>query len=137
MTVVLCLTWARTIYAAEEILKVVSPKYLARIHTFPVHLAVQFGRGARPATFMAILNGVDITGNFIATENGMHALINPEDGLQIDVNKPLPHNINILRTTVEGLQPGQFIEQETLFFVECMHNLIRQLIATKKIMNQI
>jgi murein DD-endopeptidase MepM/ murein hydrolase activator NlpD len=48
----------------------------------------------------------------------MHALINPEDGLQIDVNKPLPHNVNILRTKVEGLQPGEYVEHETLFFVE-------------------
>ena len=118
ITVVLCLTWARTGYTSEEIYKVVSPTHLARLHTFPVHLAVKFGRGARPATFMAMLNGVDITGKFIETGNGMRALINPEDGLQIDVNKHVPQNINVLRTSVEGLQPGQYVEHETLFFVE-------------------
>jgi murein DD-endopeptidase MepM/ murein hydrolase activator NlpD len=118
MSVVLCLTWARTGYTSEEIFKVVSPTHLARLHTFPVHLTVKFGRGARPATFMAMLNGVDITGKFIETGNGMRALINPEDGLQIDVNKPLPYNINVLRTSVEGLQPGQYVDHETLFFVE-------------------
>ena len=117
MTVVLCLTWARTGYTSEEIFKVVSPTHL-RLHTFPVRLAVEFGRGARPATFMAMLNGVDITGKFIETGNGMRALINPEDGLRIDVNKPVPHDINVLRTSVKGLQPGQYADHETLFFVE-------------------
>jgi hypothetical protein len=118
MTVVLCLTWARTGYASEEIFKVVSPTYLARLHTLPVRLEVEFGRGARPATYMAMLNGVDITGKFIETGNGMRALINPEDGLLIEVNKSLPQNVNILLTKVEGLQPGQYVEHETLFFVE-------------------
>ena len=118
ITVVLCLTWARTGYTSEEIFKVVSPTQGARLSTFPVRLAVEFGQGVRPATFMAMLNGVDITGKFIEAENGMHALINPEDGLRIDVNKLVPQNENILRTKVEGLQPGQFVEHETLFFVE-------------------
>jgi len=118
MTVVLCLPWARTGYASEEIYKVVSPRHLARLHTFPVRLTVEFGLGARPATFMAMLNGVDITGKFIETGNGMRALINPEDGLRIDVNKHVPQNINVLRTKVEGLQPGQYVDHETLFFVE-------------------
>ena len=106
MSVVLCLPWARTGYTSEEIFTVVSPTHFARLNTFPVRLAVEFGRGARPATFMALLNGVDITGKFIVTENGMRALINPEDGLRIDVNKPVPQNENILRTSVQGLQPG-------------------------------
>ena len=118
MSVVLCLPWARTGYTSEEIFTVVSPTHFARLHTFPVRLAVEFGPGARPATFMAMLNGVDITGKFIETENGMRALINPEDGLRIDVNKPVPQNENVLRTSVEGLQPGQDAEHETLFFVE-------------------
>jgi len=118
ITVVLCLSWARTGYTSEEIFKVVSPSQLARLHTFPVHLAVEFGRGARPATFMAMLNGVDITEKLIETGNGIRALINPEDGLRIDVNKDVPRDINVLRTRVEGLQPGQYVEHETLFFVE-------------------
>jgi len=118
MTAVLCFTWARTGYASEEIFEVVSPPQLARLHTFPVHLAVEFGWGAKPATFEAILNGVDITGKFTETANGMRALVNPEDGLQVDVNKPVPRNINVLRTKVEGLQQGQYVNHETLFFVE-------------------
>jgi hypothetical protein len=118
MSVVLCLPWARTGYTSEEIFTVVSPTHFARLNTFPVRLAVEFGRGARPATFMALLNGVDITGKFIVTENGMRALINPEDGLRIDVNKPVPQNENILRTSVQGLQPEQDVEHETVFFVE-------------------
>ena len=118
MAVVLCLAWARTGYTSEEVFKVVSPTQVARLNTFPVSLAVEFGPEAKPATFMAMLNGVDITGKFIETENGMRALINPEDGLRIDVNKDVPRNENVLRTKVEGLQPGQYIEDETLFFVE-------------------
>ena len=118
MTLVLCLTWARTVNASEEVFKVVSPTQYSRLHTFPVRLAVEFSREARPDTFMAMLNGVDITGKLIETENGMRALINPEDGLRIEVNKRIPQNINVLRTRVEGLQPGQYVEHEILFFVE-------------------
>ena len=118
MTVILCLTWAQTGYADEEIYKVVSPERLARLHTFPVRLEVEFNQGAKPATFTAMLNGVDVTGKFIETGNGMRALINPEDGLRIDINKDVPRNINVLRTRVEGLQSGQYDDLETLFFVE-------------------
>jgi len=124
MTVVLCLIWTRTGYTSEEIFKVVSPTHLARLHTFPVRLRVEFSEGVRPATFMAMLNGDDITGKFIETGNGMRALINPEDGLRIDVNKLVPQNINVLRTRVEGSQRGQYVEHETLFFVEVDSSMV-------------
>jgi len=101
-----------------EICKVISPDRFEKLHTFPVNVVVEFSQGARPDTFRALLNGTDITNKFEEIENGMRALVGPEDGLRIKVGTDPKQKINILRTSVRGLRPEQSVDFETFFFVE-------------------
>ena len=98
--------------------KVISPKRFQKLHFFPVNIVVQFGQEARPGTFMALLNGIDITARFKEIEKGVSALVGPEDGLRIEVKADPHKEMNVLRTTVKGLKPEQHVDFDTFFFVE-------------------
>ena len=117
MSIAICVILARTGYSVE-ICKVISPSRFSKLHSFPVNVVVQFGRAARSGTFRASLNGIDITSKFQKIENGMRALIGPEDGLKIDVKTNPQQKINVLRTSVKGLKPEQDADFDTFFFIE-------------------
>ena len=117
MTIALCITSARTGYSVD-ICRIISPKRFDKLHSFPVNVVVQFSREARPDTFRASLNGIDITGKFKGIENGVRALVGPEDGLRIEVRTDPRQKINVLKTTVRGLEPEQDVDIEIFFFVE-------------------
>jgi hypothetical protein len=117
MTITLCLALARTGHSVN-IYEVISPKRFEKFHFFPVRVVVRFSQGARPETFRALLNGVDITGEFKRIEDGMNAIVGLENGLRIKVKTDLHQQINVLKTSVEGLQPDKHGDFETFFFVE-------------------
>jgi murein DD-endopeptidase MepM/ murein hydrolase activator NlpD len=117
MTIVLCVALARTGYSVE-ICKVISPSRFEKLHSFPVNVVVRFSQGARPDTFRASLNGIDITSRFKKIEDGVRAIIGPEDGLRIEVKTSPQQKINVLRTRVKGLKVSkQDVDFETFFFV--------------------
>ncbi len=112
-----CIASVRTGYSGK-ICEVVSPNRFEKLHSFPVNLVVQFARLARPDTFRASLNGIDITGKFKEIENGVGAQIGLEDGLRIEVKTDPQEKTNVLRTSVKGLNPEQDVDFKTFFFVE-------------------
>ncbi len=103
---------------AENLCKVISPKRFSKLHSFPVKIVVEFGQGAQRETFRTLLNGIDITSRFEAIDNGVQALVGPQDGLRIEVRKDPRYKINILRTSVKGLQEEEEVVFETFFFLE-------------------
>jgi murein DD-endopeptidase MepM/ murein hydrolase activator NlpD len=102
----------------ESLCKVVSPKRFEKLHSFPVNVVVVFSQEARPDTFKASLNGVDITDRFNDIANGVQAYIRFRDGLHIEVKTDPRRQINVLKISVKGLKPGQGVDFETYFFVE-------------------
>ena len=86
MTVALSIILARAGHSVE-ICKVISPDRFEKLHTFPVTVVVEFTQEARPDTFRALLNGIDITNKFEEIGNGMRALVGPENGLRIEVEQ--------------------------------------------------
>ncbi|MDY6953484.1 MAG: hypothetical protein SWE60_18400, partial [Thermodesulfobacteriota bacterium] len=80
----LCLTFAPP-SDGGQIGKVIAPKRLAKLHHFPVNVAVKLDAQAKLETFTASLNEKDITGRFAEMAWGLSALIGPEDGLKVDV----------------------------------------------------
>ena len=124
VAIALCIVSDQTGYSAK-ICRVISPRGLEKLDAFPVNVVVQFSQGARPETFRALLNGIDVTQEFRQIENGMTALLGPEDGLRIRVKTDPHQQINILKTKAEGLEtkvkglkPEQRVDFETFFFVE-------------------
>ena len=117
ITIALCIASARTGYSVE-ICKIISPKRFEKLHSFPCNVVVQFSQGARPDTFRASLNGIDITTKFKKIEDGVRAVIGSEDGLRIEVKRDPQQKINVLRTRVKALKPEQHVDLETFFFVE-------------------
>ncbi|MDY6989848.1 MAG: DUF1566 domain-containing protein [Thermodesulfobacteriota bacterium] len=117
VTLILCVTFSPASYSGQ-LCKVIAPKRLAKLHHFPVNIVVQLNQGAKPETFVASLNGDDITGKFAEMEGGLSALVGPEDGLKIDVGIDTHRKLNLLKIRVKGLEPGQDASIETFFFVE-------------------
>ena len=115
--IILCIALARTGYSVN-ICEIISPKRFEKFHIFPVRVVVRFCQGAKAETFRALLNGVDITGRFKRIEEGMSALVGLDDGLRIKLTADLHQQINVLKTEVESVQPGQQGVFETFFFVE-------------------
>jgi murein DD-endopeptidase MepM/ murein hydrolase activator NlpD len=101
----------------QDVLEVISPRRFETFHGFPVKVEVRFFRNARPETFMAWLNGEDITRDFRKTANGARAVVGPEDGLRIEPRTDTEHEINVLRTRVQGVKPEDNIDFDTFFFV--------------------
>ena len=114
----LSLGLARTGSPLNNPCTVTSPKRFQKLHSYPVDVVVQFNQEARPETFKASLNGMDITSKFEETEHGARALVGLMDGLRTEVRTDPRQNINILRTSVRGLEPDQDVDFETFFFVE-------------------
>lgn len=115
--ILLSLGLARTGYSLN-LCTVISPKRFEKLHSFPVNVVVQFSQGARPETFKASLNGIDITSRFEDVDNGVKALVGPKDGLRLEVRTDPRQKINVLKTSVKGLKPEQDVDFETFFFVE-------------------
>ena len=91
---------------------IVSPNWFEELDSYPVEILIQFNQGARPETFKAWLNRRNITDRFEEIENGVRALVGPEDGLIILVKgKPrCGPKMNILRTEVKGAKRKKDID---------------------------
>lgn len=59
------------------------PEHRQKLYSEPVEIIVRFEDGANPATFKAWLNRKNITNKFEPIDNGMRALVGPEDGLRV------------------------------------------------------
>lgn len=116
--IVLSLGLPRTGFSLDSLYTVTSPKRFQKFHSYPVDIVVQFSQDARAETFMASLNGTDITSRFERTKNEARALVGPEDGLSIEVGTDSRQKINMLRTNVKGLEEQQDVDSKTFFFVE-------------------
>lgn len=102
---------------SDDVLEVLSPRRFETFHAFPVKVEVQFFGNARPETFRAWLNGQDITREFRKTAKGVRAMVGPEDGLRMALHEKSEHEINVLRTQVQGVKLDDDIDFETFFFV--------------------
>jgi murein DD-endopeptidase MepM/ murein hydrolase activator NlpD len=102
---------------AQDVLEAVSPRRFETFHCFPVKMEIQFFQNARPETFRAWLNGQDITRVFRKTANGVRATVGPEDGLKLGLHDDSGHEINVLRTRIQGYKLEDNIDFDTPFFV--------------------
>ena len=59
------------------------PEHKQKFYSEQVEIIVQFKHGAKPGTFKAWLNHKNITKKFEPINNGMRALVGPEDGLRV------------------------------------------------------
>ena len=111
--------------------KIVSPERRAQLSSYPVEIIIQFNEDARPETFKAWLNRRDITDKFEKIENGMKALVGPEDGLRIWVKgKPRwGRKVNILWTKVKGPKRRRDIDVR-VFFVKGDANAPPEILST-------
>ena len=108
---------ASQIAHSQDVLEVVSPRRFETFHSFPIKVEVQFFRNARPETFRAWLNGEDITREFKKVANGVRAIVGPKDGLRMELHTDSEHEINVLRTRVQGVKLEDNIDFDTFFFV--------------------
>jgi len=59
------------------------PEHRQKLYSEPIEIIVRFEDGAKPETFKAWLNHKNITNKFEPIDNGMRALVGPEDGLRV------------------------------------------------------
>jgi len=112
-----CLIQSR-IGLSEELFQISLPQNFSTFHSYPVPITVEFGSYANPGTFIATLNGVEITNTFTPTKDGLKALVTPENGLKVHIRSEKVEPINILRAAVKGSYSNQYTLLETKFFVE-------------------
>ena len=85
----------------------------------PVEIVVQFEEGANPDTFKAWLNfSKDITDLFEPFENGMRALVGPEEGLRIKKSGRLFGGTNFLVTSIKNQSNEPDIDLRVFFSKE-------------------
>ena len=66
-----------------DLVSIEKPDQRQKLYADPVEIFVRFENDAKPETFRAWLNGKNITAKFKPAENGMSALVGPEDGLKV------------------------------------------------------
>ena len=103
----------------KDLSRIESPSRMETLDYHPVEIIVSLDEKADPATFRAWLNGKDITDRFEPAQNGMRALVIPEDGLRyrIIAKRPSHAKTNILMTRVKGSKRARDIDLR-IFFVE-------------------
>lgn len=89
---------------AVDVASIEKPASLQTLYFEPVEILVQFEDGAVPETFRAYLNlSHDITSKFEPVENGMRALVDPSDGLQVkEPGEFFLAGLNLLSTTIRN-----------------------------------
>lgn len=97
---------------AVDVASIEKPTSMQTLYFEPVEILVQFKDGAAPKTFRAVLNfSHDITNRFVPVENGMRALIDPADGLQIkNPGEFFLAGFNFLTTTTKNMSGRKDID---------------------------
>ncbi len=116
-----------------------TPTFRQKLHSEPIEIIVRFTEDAKPNTFKAWLNRKNITDKFEPIDNGMRALVGPEDGLNVfeetlettrddkgvwfitESRKPWPRNFrnfkgrNFLKTMIKGEKRRWDVDHQTFF----------------------
>jgi len=74
-------SWGRP--SGLNLVTIEKPEQRQTLYADPVEIFVRFENGTKPESFRAWLNFKNITDKFKAAENGMRALVGPEDGLKV------------------------------------------------------
>jgi len=79
---------------------------------------VQFSSDAKPETFRASFNDIDITAKFRKSGKKAKCLVGLADGLNVTTKIDYNRKINLLKIKIQGIKSDQSVAIDTIFFVE-------------------
>ncbi|MDH4317283.1 MAG: hypothetical protein OEV64_02735, partial [Desulfobulbaceae bacterium] len=102
----------------EPLCDIITPGKLEKLTAIPVKLMVNFSPSADPSSFMAILNGRNITRYFETGGNGVRAKVGPDQGIEVNLRNQPPGRVNTLKVLVRNKGEERYQNYRVDFFVE-------------------